>query len=413
MTGNATASPKVELWVLPTDRRVDSSAATSGLLVYLFLNERQVRSLISSEPATVSWLKAHVLHEKQIRSITVGVRHDNSGTMELQNLQLALKNVGRIITSHGVKMSVAFPLPFLEILTEGNARDLFKGIEKSASSVIIEANNSDDWHNGDWLLAPIVERAAVVSSRLPKNGLSAVLAIKGPAAPTKISQLRRKILEISKNKKTEIEIIYVKESTSAPSRRELLNSNNLKSTGHDTVFPMTPIPTVVTVPGTAGSATITPTNPTMTPAVFPPPNSATYPAPSVTNPVTPIPVTNPVTTYPSSPGTPTITPTPGTVPSANPPATPGASPTIVGQSWCIVKAGATETALQAALDYACGVGGADCSQIQMGASCYNPNSLQNHASYAFNSYYQRNPVATSCDFGGTATIVATNPSKNI
>jgi hypothetical protein len=44
-------------------------------------------------------------------------------------------------------------------------------------------------------------------------------------------------------------------------------------------------------------------------------------------------------------------------------------------------------------------------------SCFNPDTVRDHASYAFNSYYQKNPVQTSCDFGGTAVLTSTNPSK--
>ncbi|KAJ9556875.1 hypothetical protein OSB04_011489 [Centaurea solstitialis] len=82
-----------------------------------------------------------------------------------------------------------------------------------------------------------------------------------------------------------------------------------------------------------------------------------------------------------------------------------------GGRWCIAKNGASQAAIQSALDYACGIGGADCSTIQQGASCYEPVTLQNHASYAFNSYYQKNPVPTSCDFGGAAVVTTNNPSS--
>uniref|UniRef100_A0A0E0NBQ7 X8 domain-containing protein n=1 Tax=Oryza rufipogon TaxID=4529 RepID=A0A0E0NBQ7_ORYRU len=68
-----------------------------------------------------------------------------------------------------------------------------------------------------------------------------------------------------------------------------------------------------------------------------------------------------------------------------------------GGSWCV----ASPTALQVPLHYACGHG-TDCSAIQPGGSCFNPDTVHDHASYAFNSYYQKNPIATSCDFSGTA-----------
>lgn len=85
--------------------------------------------------------------------------------------------------------------------------------------------------------------------------------------------------------------------------------------------------------------------------------------------------------------------------------------TTIPPSWCAAKEGVADASLQIALDYACGIGGVDCSAIQETGACYNPNTLQDHASYAFNVYYQNKPSLASCDFGGTAVIVYTNPSK--
>jgi hypothetical protein len=70
-----------------------------------------------------------------------------------------------------------------------------------------------------------------------------------------------------------------------------------------------------------------------------------------------------------------------------------------------------EAALQKALDYACGHG-ADCAPVTPSGSCYSPNNVAAHCSYAANSYFQRNSQAkgATCDFGGAATLSSTDPS---
>ncbi|CAD6226815.1 unnamed protein product [Miscanthus lutarioriparius] len=84
---------------------------------------------------------------------------------------------------------------------------------------------------------------------------------------------------------------------------------------------------------------------------------------------------------------------------------------IDGVTWCVARPGATQEDLQNALDWACGPGGADCSQLQPGGRCYQPNTLLTHASYAFNIFYQQNGNSdVACNFGGAGALVKRDPS---
>ncbi|GER53410.1 carbohydrate-binding X8 domain superfamily protein [Striga asiatica] len=128
-------------------------------------------------------------------------------------------------------------------------------------------------------------------------------------------------------------------------------------------------------------------------------------------------VTTPITTVPTvNPSTEVINPIssnpekPMVMNPNNPSTIPLETNTRPVGSWCIAMQSVPQAALQVALDYACGHGGADCSAVQPGGRCYYPNTVRDHASYAFNSYYQMNPIPASCNFGGAAVITSTNPS---
>lgn len=158
-------------------------------------------------------------------------------------------------------------------------------------------------------------------------------------------------------------------------------------------------------PPSPDTDTTSPTNPYSNPPTSTSPYSN---PPASTNPYSNPPAstnpysnpTSPTTTTPTSP---TVTPTtPGTGSSGG-----GGGG---GGQWCVASESAAETTLKVALDYACGYG-ADCSQLQQGGACYDPNTLKDHASYAFNDYYQKNPAPTSCVFGGVASLTSKDPSK--
>nr|GEZ69569.1 glucan endo-1,3-beta-glucosidase 4-like [Tanacetum cinerariifolium] len=79
--------------------------------------------------------------------------------------------------------------------------------------------------------------------------------------------------------------------------------------------------------------------------------------------------------------------------------------------FCVARKGADPASLQDGLNWACGQGEANCTAIQSGQPCYTPNTVQNHASYAYNDYYQRkHDLGGTCDFGGTGILTNVDPS---
>ncbi|KAJ1291049.1 hypothetical protein BS78_02G289900 [Paspalum vaginatum] len=83
------------------------------------------------------------------------------------------------------------------------------------------------------------------------------------------------------------------------------------------------------------------------------------------------------------------------------------------RSFCVAADDADEKAVQAAMDWACGPGRADCTAIQPGQGCYLPDDVRSHASYAFDAYYQsQGRAAGSCYFQGAGMVTTTDPSHD-
>ncbi|XP_038889071.1 leucine-rich repeat extensin-like protein 3 [Benincasa hispida] len=137
-----------------------------------------------------------------------------------------------------------------------------------------------------------------------------------------------------------------------------------------------------------------PSPPNLTPPYYyepsPPSNVPSPPSPMVFVPSPP--VFQPPVIYPP--------------PSVPPP--PHSAPNIA--LWCVAKPSVPDPIIQEAMNYACGTV-ADCDSILPNGPCFLPNTLYAHASYAFNSYWQRTKVGGgTCEFGGIAMLVTVDPS---
>ncbi|WVZ04840.1 hypothetical protein V8G54_018186 [Vigna mungo] len=427
-----------------SDYKILTTLTGTNLSVDFFLNE----NFVSSKSSPVARMKVHLLNilpQVDIRSVIVRCGSECLGRDEMPLLVPVMESIHSFLSNlqlgREVKVSVAFPLSFLENLNASHENDLLKivaFVKKIDSFIMLEDANDGELGT----VRSVIERTTLTSI-LPCKDVPVVFTIKSRDIPSskELTQFRGAVLkylgagshftkrisalcaEVQTTKGFVLEdlkrgegegiipLILRKKPSKVHIRRILQVTNNSPTTVSPTnPTPPAPVisppdtPTIITVPST-NPVTVSPTNPGATPVTVPSTTPASPLAP--TNPANPGPqsVTNPATSYPPPSGNGPVTNALPPPPNTNAQATPG------GQSWCVAKTGVSEATLQTALDYACGMPSVDCSQIQQGGSCYNPNSIQNHASFAFNSYYQKNPASTSCDFGGAATIVNTNPSS--
>lgn len=76
----------------------------------------------------------------------------------------------------------------------------------------------------------------------------------------------------------------------------------------------------------------------------------------------------------------------------------------VQKEWCVTKFTVSNASVQNFLDFACAQ--IDCRPINPGGACYEPNTYQNHGSYALDVYYN---VRGICDTNTIARFVDNDP----
>ncbi|KAJ4721753.1 Glucan endo-1,3-beta-glucosidase 1 [Melia azedarach] len=381
--------------------------SNTAVSVDLYLNLSLVGELLQSESSAISWLETNVLtfHPYvNIKNIILSCSSKEFDGKDVFPFVLsALKSfnsvLDRVHLGMKVKVSVAFPLPLVENLSQLQKvefRNIFSFVKKPGSVVIIEAGIDEKWSLEYLPVLSLIKKAIKATSIFPDSDFLLALVMQSSLVPSTgdLVELTESVCKLFEGIQIvdKVDGFYAVVEKLFPSSlgREL--ANKLKKTIHETLNSVNPpennpTPTIVTVSAT-NPVTVTPTNPeTSSPLPIPFTTPANIPPAAPVSPAAPItvpgaqPVTNALTTFPPPAGN-----VPGTNPVTAPPATTNA-PAIPGQSWCVAKQGVSETALQAALNY-------------------------NHASYAFNSYYQKNPSPTSCDFGGAAMIVYTNPKSS-
>ncbi|KAA3462395.1 Glucan endo-1,3-beta-glucosidase [Gossypium australe] len=83
-------------------------------------------------------------------------------------------------------------------------------------------------------------------------------------------------------------------------------------------------------------------------------------------------------------------------------------------TWCIAKPSTENFRLNGNINYSCSQKGVDRKPIQPGGTCYRPNTIISHASYAMNLFYKvAGKNSWNCHFNGTGIIISENPCKFI
>ncbi|KAF6165245.1 hypothetical protein GIB67_030427 [Kingdonia uniflora] len=330
-----------------------------GVPIAVSVSNEDLREISSSVVMTESWLRTHVLTyypTTQITTIVVGntipCNNENWGLV-LPSLKNIYNSLVRWGLEKNIKVSPFLPTKCLNSISEKLViKPLFEFLHKtnSSCSIILSPNMSP----------------SLVSSHIANS----------------IKKLE--FFQIN-----EVNVLV----SSNPMSRKLLSMN------FDVVEPFparpTPLPELPPSPIHSSIGFSVPAHVAKTSFTSPP---RIAPSPLIPNiPFAPEP-SNDGFFYPPCSSSPVQTPT-------------APEPNERKRLWCIAKPNVPPGLLQEAMDYACGEGGADCEEIKPNGSCFNPDNTVGHASYAFNSYWQKNKNnGGTCSFGGIAMVINADPS---
>ncbi|KAL9332419.1 hypothetical protein ACSQ67_002029 [Phaseolus vulgaris] len=407
---------KSEIRLSVTDYNIFNTLTATDLPVDFFLNESVVENFVSSKSSPVAWLKVHLLNilpQVDIRSIVVRCGSECLGRDEMPLLTPVMESIHSFLSNlqlgREVKVSVSFPLSFLENLNASYENELLRivaFVKKIDSFIMLE-----DAIDGESETVQSVIERATLASILPCKDVPVVFATKSSGMElAEFSEAVSKYLEAGSRFTKRIAALYAEVQTSKGFVLE-----DLKREEGEGIIPLTlgekpskvHIRRILQVP-TNSPNTVSPTNPTPPSPVISPPDTPT---------IITVPSTNPVTVSPTNPGA-----TPVTVPSTTPavplapvnPANPGAQPVTNPASSYPPPSGngpvtnalppPPSTNSQATPGGRVGVW----QRLEFQKLLFNQHWTM---LVECQVYYQKNLASTSCDFGGTATIVNTNPSS--
>ncbi|KAK8673928.1 hypothetical protein V6N13_112237 [Hibiscus sabdariffa] len=367
-----------------TSPEVIHSLSHGGLPIAVPVNGNVLREVSSSVLKAESWLRLHVLAHfpaTKITTILVGeaflCQTDEGESLDF--LLPSLKNIYHSLTRWGLEKDIKVSAAFSSKCLMQNSVLFSDGLAKNVVKSLLEFfQNTNSTYS--IIAPPSFSSSLLLSSHLDF------------------------MKKFGSFELTKVNVVVPDQQVETPISRKL------------SAFPARPTPSPETAsstfhssigfsaPASVAKKPLPPQYPTVSPPPFsfpvdsPPPFDFPF-APELPPPL--VPASSPTGFHlpPCNPAYDDIAPAPQTA-------------MMQQKLWCVAKPSVPSDTLQEAMDFACGEGGADCKELMPNGSCFDPDTTVAHASYAFNSYWQKTKRnGGTCDFDGTAMLINADPTE--